>query len=311
MRLPLVWLGAAVLSAGMAAPTPAAGLPGPLVTPAWLEAHRGEVVVLDVRDDPAGFTAESGGHIPGALMIEFARMRTDRVIDGRRISGMLPDAVRFEALMRAAGVPAGKPIVITTQATAPEDLDMAARAYWSIKYYGDDALAILDGGMARWLEEGRAVESGAPPGGRVPAGDWHAGAPRTALLADSAQVAMAADNGVQLIDARPAAFYYGLQRKPAVAEAGHIGKAIDFPAELHARPVGSSQRFLSAAEYRYLFRSLGVQPEKPLIAYCNTGHLAAGAWFITSELLGNHAAALYDGSMLRWSAEGRPAVAVP
>ncbi len=300
-------------------------LPGPLVTPAWLEAHRAAVVVLDVREDPAGFTAEPrfetdpttgrrslvelGGHIHGALMIDYAQMRTDKLIDGRRIAGMLPDARQFEALMRAAGVPAGKPIVIVTQATAPEEVDTAARAYWSIKYYGADELAILDGGMARWLEEGRAVESGAAADRTLPQGDWKAGAPRVRMLADSARVARAAHDGVQLIDARPAAFFFGLQKRPAVAEAGHIAHAIDFPAELHARPVGKSQRFLSVAQYRFIFHAIGVNPQKPMIVYCNTGHMASGAWFIASELFGNHDAALYDGSMLMWAAEGRPVVA--
>jgi thiosulfate/3-mercaptopyruvate sulfurtransferase len=143
----------------------------------------------------------------------------------------------------------------------------------------------------------------------VAMGDWKTGSPRAELIADSNQVAMAIESGVQLIDARPAAYFFGLQKKPTVAVAGHIKGAIDFPAELHARPVGMSQRFLSASEYRSIFSASGVQPEKPLIAYCNTGHMAAGAWFIASELLGNHNAALYDGSLARWTAEGRPMVA--
>lgn len=313
------------------APTSFAGvLPGPLVSPEWLEAHRSQVVVLDVREDPSGFTAEPkfstdaksglrslvalGGHIPGALMIEFSKFRTEKMVDGRKMPYLVPDADQFQTLMRSAGVPKGKPIVIVTQASAPEELDTAARAYWSLKYYGDDNLAILDGGMARWLEEGRAVESAVPAGQeaaqQVVQGDWQTGAPRTRLIADSAQVAKAAEQGVQLIDARPPAYYYGLQKKPVVAAAGHIGSAVDFPAELHARPVGKSQRFLSPSEYRSIFSAMGVQPDKPLIAYCNTGHMASGAWFIASELLGNHDAALYDGSMARWTAEGRPVVAV-
>lgn len=303
----------------------AAALPGPLVTPAWLAAHTAGVVVLDVREDPEGFTAQPrfardpdsgkrrlmqlGGHIPGAHLIEFSSLRADRLIDGRRIHWMLPDAKQFQAVMRAAGVPAGKPIVIVSQGTQPEELDTAARAYWSIKYYGDDQLAILDGGMARWLEEGYPVESAVPVGSRAQAGDWSAGTPRTRLLADSAQVANASRAGAQLIDARPPAFYYGLQKKPVVAAAGHIGGAVDFPPELQTRPVGMSQRFLSAAQYRAILGSMGVKLDKPVIAYCNTGHLASGAWFIVSELLGDHQAAVYDGSMLRWAAEGRPVVA--
>lgn len=303
----------------------AALLPGPLVNPEWLEAHRNEVVVLDVRDDPAGFTseprftldgasgqrtlAEPGGHVPGALMIEFAKLRTERTVDGRSIPFMLPEARQFEAVMRAAGVPRGKPIVIVTQGTAPEEQDEAARAYWSIKYYGGVELAILDGGMARWLAEGHAVESTLAASGNVPAGDWTAGTPHPEIVADSTQVADALRDGVQLLDARPAAFYFGLQKKPAVAAAGHISGALDFPLELQTAPMGIYQHFLSATQYRSMLAAIGVRADRPIITYCNTGHLAAGAWFIASELLGNPHVALYDGSMLRWAAEGRPVVA--
>ncbi len=301
-------LGAAALALAGAAAA-ASALPGPLVTPEWLAAHRAAVTVLDVREDAAGSPAGLGDRIPGSLLVEYSDLRVERLIDGRKIPWMLPDAQHFQAIMRKAGVPAGKPIVIVTPATVPEDLDTAARVYWSLKVYGDDDLAILDGGLARWLAEGRAVETRRSAGGGVAPGDWAAGAPRTEILADSEQVADAAKRGVQLIDARPPAYYFGLAKKPFIAAAGHIGEARDFPAELHARAVDGSQRFLTPAQYRDILESIGVRPDQPVIAYCNTGHMAAGAWFIASELLGDRHAALYDGSMARWAAEGRPVVA--
>jgi len=299
-------------------------LPGPIIDPNWLQVHRTEVVVIDVRESTAEFSmepqfmvdqdtgrrrlVEAGGHIPGALMMEFSKLRTQRLIDGRKISWVVPTAAEFEELMRETGIPADKPIVIVTQGSTPEELDLAARAYWTIKYYGGDDLAILDGGTVGWLEDGHPVVSAAAGKGEISRGDWRAGPPREKLIADSAKVAKALDSGVQLVDVRPAAFYFGLQRKPAVTGVGHIGGAVNFPPELHSRPVGMSQRFLSPAEYREILRGVGVRPEVPLIAYCNTGHMAAGAWFIASEVLGNHSAALYDGSLARWTAEGRPLV---
>lgn len=317
------WAAVAAMTC-LAAVAEAAVLPGPVVSPEWVAAHRDAVTILAVHNSASEFSAEPkyttdpksgkqtlsevGGHIPGALLLEFGKTRVERVIDGRKIGGMLPEASQFEATLQAAGVPAGMPIVIVTPGVAPEDLDTAARVYWSIKYYGGTDLAVLDGGLARWLEEGRAVESSAPAG---KAGDWKAGAVRASLVADSAEVAKAAHSKVQLIDARPAAFFYGLQKRPAVAAAGHIAGALDFPAELRTRPVGLSQRFLGKEEYIGLFRSLGISASKPVITYCNTGHMASGAWFVMSEIVGNAHAAVYDGSMLEWAAEQRPVVAIP
>lgn len=151
-------------------------LPGPLVTPEWLSAHRGEVAVLDVREDPDSFlgapvfeTDDAGrrtlatlaGHIPGALLVEFSKIRTTREIDGRKIGGMVPEAAQFQAYMRSVGVPAGKPLVIVANGEYVEDFDTAARLYWTLRYYGTDEVAILDGGSIRWVEEGREFEAGA------------------------------------------------------------------------------------------------------------------------------------------------------
>jgi thiosulfate/3-mercaptopyruvate sulfurtransferase len=293
-------------------------LPGPLVTPEWLAAHRAEVTVIDVRDEPDGYLgapefetdaagrktlAELKGHIPGALLVDFADVRTTREIEGRKIAGMVPEAAQFQALMRSAGVPAGRPLVIVANGLVIEDYDTAARLYWTLKYYGSDELALLDGGTARWISEGRPTEAEAPA--RV-AGNWAAQPPRAALFADSAAVQAAAASRVQLVDARPLAFYFGLTKRPAVAAHGHIPGALPFPTELRARPQGGGYRFLSADEYRNALAGLGVDPRQPTITYCNTGHMASGAWFVMSEVLGNRQVSLYDGSMVEWANGVRP-----
>jgi thiosulfate/3-mercaptopyruvate sulfurtransferase len=302
----------------------AADLPGPLVTPEWLDQHRGEVTVLDVREDLSTFTAAPGfatdvktgkkslstvaGHIPGALLLDYSKARTDRVIGGRTVKAMLPDRAYFETLMRNAGVSKGKPIVITTVAVRPEDLDTAARIYWSIRYYGDDQLAILDGGMAGWLDAGLAFSTDAPA---TTAGDWTAGAGHPEILADSEEVAKAASARVQLVDARPLPYFLGLAvKRPTVSAAGHIAGAVDFPTEVRAWPAGIVQHFLTPVQYRRVFAGIGIAEQQPTITYCNTGHMASGAWFVMSELLGNKHVKLYDGSMHEWTLENRPVVAL-
>ena len=55
---------------------------------------------------------------------------------------------------------------------------------------------------------------------------------------------------------------------------------------------------------------MGISSQQPTIAYCNTGHLASGAWFVMSEMVGNPNTRLYDGSMHQWTLEKRPTVAV-
>jgi thiosulfate/3-mercaptopyruvate sulfurtransferase len=299
----------------------AAELPGPLVTTAWLSQHASAVVILDVRDDLASFKTapqfeadkvsgkktltELGGHIPGALLLDFAKIRVERTIDGRQVKAMLPDRMAFENLMRDAGVTKGRPIIVTMPGQSVEDLDEAARTYWSFKVYGQNAIAILDGGVAGWIDAGQPVSLDVAAPSR---GDWQASPAHRELVAESQDVADAAASKVQLVDARPLPYYLGLQKKPVVKTAGHIAGAVDFPTEVVSITQGPAAHFLSADQYKAVFERIGVKDHGPSITYCNTGHLAAGAWFVMSEVLGNKQVKLYDGSMHEWALENRPVV---
>lgn len=322
MNSPKRFSAAGLLLALAAAPlAQAIELPGPLVTADWLAQHAAEVTVLDVRDDLDSFTkapefdtdkktgkktlSEFGGHVPGALLVDFAKLRSDRSIDGRTVKAMLPERAAFEAVIRAAGVAQDKPIVIVSPGQSAEDLDEAARTYWSLKYYGSDAIAILDGGVTGWIDAGREASTEAAP---TKAGDWRATEERKALLADSNDVAKAAAAKVQLVDARPLPFYLGLQKKPVVSAAGHIEGAVSLPVDVVASASPRGARFYEPDQYRAVFHQLNVSEQAPSITYCNTGHLASGAWFVMSELLGNKQVRLYDGSMHEWTLEGHPVI---
>lgn len=299
----------------------AVDLPGPVVTPQWLAAHQAEVTVLTVLEDPKAFTTaptyvteggkqvldEVGGHVPGSLLVEFGKLRADRKIEGRAIKAMLVDRDAFQALMQGAGVPSGKPIVVVSEGATGNDLDVAARLYWSLKYYGAKRLAILDGGTTGWLAAGNAVSTDAAPAAK---GDWAASGEDKAILADSDEVAQASKAGGQLIDARPVDFYVGLSKKSSTTKAGHIAGAVVLPPEARTRASGGAERFLDRAQYESVLKALRIDPAKPSIAYCNTGHLASGAWFVMNEVIGTPTK-LYDGSMHEWTAEDRPVVGLP
>ncbi|MDE3010365.1 MAG: sulfurtransferase [Pseudomonadota bacterium] len=317
------WLLAAGLGA-LATPALAVDMPGPLVDVPWLLAHRNEVQVVEVRSDLETFTQEpelgkpdaagrrsvvkAAGQIPGSLPLDFSKVRVDREVNGVKAKLMLPGREAFQQLVRDAGVRAGMPIVIASLGQDVTDLDEAARLYWQFKVYGEDHLALLDGGTAAWIAAGQAVvKRGSAPA----AGDWMAGALRGGLVATSEDVARASlHGGVQLVDARSLPQYYGISKKPVVASFGHIAGARPLSPELLTHEDHGVVHFNSAATFRDLMSQLGFDPKASTITYCNTGHLAAGAWFSLSEIGGNHEVSLYDGSMHLWSLEKRPVVEV-
>jgi thiosulfate/3-mercaptopyruvate sulfurtransferase len=322
MNLPIKSaLLAALLLLGSAA-VQAIELPGPVVRPQWLQQHQNEVNIVDVRSDPASFTMEPvftteknvkslttlGGHIPGALLLDFGKVRVARMIDHREIKWMLPDQQAFQSLMRGIGVKAGLPTVIVPEGASGEDLDMAARVYWSMKVYGDDKLALLDGGTTAWLQQGLAFSSAPPADAQS---TWVATPARMRYVASSTDVAKAIGTKAQIVDARPMPFYVGLVKKPIVGAAGHIKGAVSLPPDLRTTTTDGSIHFLNADQYKAIFQHLNINATKPSITYCNTGHLAAGAWFVFSEVMKNPHTRLYDGSMYEWTTEQRPVVGLP
>jgi thiosulfate/3-mercaptopyruvate sulfurtransferase len=57
--------------------------------------------------------------------------------------------------------------------------------------------------------------------------------------------------------------------------------------------------------------ALGISQDRPVITYCNTGHMASVDWFVLHELLGFENVALFDGSMHSWAKQGLPTSLAP
>jgi thiosulfate/3-mercaptopyruvate sulfurtransferase len=305
----------------------AAGLPGPLVDSAWLAVNLDKVQVVDVRGNVKSYTAkpefetdaksgkqtlsEVGGHIAGARLIDMKNMRTERTLGELKVKYMIPEKADFERAVQAAGVVAGKPIVLVPVGVDVPDMDDALRVYWQFKVYGEDNIAVLDGGMANWLIENRPHSTDAAASSP---GDWVAKADRSArYFASSEDVAKAiAGKSATLVDARDAKNFHGLTKRDYVHAYGHLEGARLYTPDLMFKSTGGALKFMSTNTYRALVSAQGIDPAAPSIAYCNSGHLSAGAWFLMSEVLGSQSARLYDGSLHQWTLEKRPVVgAVP
>jgi len=292
----------------------------PLVTTAWLAENLEDVTVLDVRTSNKSFLSapefwpkssklsKVGGHIPGAQLVLYKHVRGDRVIDGKTIKHMVVTADKFESLMRNAGIDTDKHIVITTNAESTFDLTMAARMFWQVKYFGHNRVSLLNGGTAQWIVDGHDVSSS--PIDNNSKGSWQAKVPNSSIFADSIETTAASKKAeIQLVDVRSLGQYLGSQKSGKAKAKGHIPTAKTFPIELlitHNLPV----KFLTSDELMQLSNALGIDDQQPLITYCNSGHMASGAWFAFHEILGNVNTKLYDGSMHQWTHENRPVVSM-
>lgn len=317
-------LFALALSA-FAAIVQAVTLPGPVVSADWLSKNLADVQIVTVTGDAAVFTrapeivtdpktgkkvvAEVGGHIEGSSLFDFKKARVEKAIATAKVKFLIPEMADFQKLAQGIGVNAGKPIVLVPLGVDISDVDEALRVLWSFKVYGEQNIAVLDGGLAGWLADGKPVTTAAPA---KPAGNWVGNGVNNALVATGDEVAEASKTGkTTLIDARPAPQYYGITKSPSITAAGHVAGAKNFAPDILTRASNGALYFLGKATYEALLKQIGVDPAAPAITYCNTGHLASGAWFMAHEIVGNKNVKLYDGSMHYWTLEKRPVISVP
>ncbi|MEV4421579.1 sulfurtransferase [Patulibacter sp. NPDC049589] len=259
----------------------------PFVDHAWLQEHRDDVVLADVRfylDGRSGREAHEAGHLPGAVFVDLHAVLAGPASDaGGRHPLPAPDA--FAAGLAAVGIGDADVVIAYDDAGGV----MAARLVWMLRATGHDA-ALLDGGIGAWdgpLETG--PESAAPA--VFTARPW----PED-LLAD---VDDATDRANVVIDARPGDRYAGAadQLDP---RAGHIPGARSVPARGNLGPDG---RLLPVDALRERFAAAGVTADAPLVSSCGSGVTACHN-LLAIEHAGLGRGRLYPGS---WSAYSRDA----
>ena len=299
----------------------AAQVPGPLVNADWLAKNKHEVVILDVRKDTASFTENSeetndnpdntaknssnitvAGHIPGANLVSWKKVRVKRTVEGIDLSKLIPTKQEMEILMRDHGVNSDSAVIISMKGRQSKDVTFATRLYWQMKYWGHDNVALLDGGTAAWITAGYETSfSKSYP----EKGNWSAKESFNEILATTADVEKAIADGNQIIDARTEDYYLGLSKKKYVFAAGHIPGAKGFSHKLIINNEKAAT-FLPANKVASLMKSRGIDPKLPSIVYCDSGHYSTGLWFLMHELMGNRRVKQYDGSMHEWTKLKKP-----
>jgi thiosulfate/3-mercaptopyruvate sulfurtransferase len=264
-----------------------------LVSTAWLAEKLREIdlAVVDAtmfmpssgRDARAEYMA---AHIPGARFLDI-----DQLSDcAAATPHMLPPADQFGAAMRELGI--GRDDRIVVYDNSP--LRTAARGWFMLRHYGAERVAILDGGLGKWLDEGRLIESGDP---KPRASRFDAQSRPGEVVAKSE---VRAGLGVPLIDARGRGRFEGSEPDPRPGVApGHIPGARNLPFGALYNDDGTFKR---EEELREAFVAAGADPERPFVASCGSG-VTANSLIFAARLLGNRDTRLYDGSWSEWGAD--------
>jgi thiosulfate/3-mercaptopyruvate sulfurtransferase len=266
----------------------------PLVTTEWLAGELGkpDLVVFDAtkylpNESKDGATEFIRAHIPGARYFDI-----DQIADpDTDLPHMVPTQGRFAKLMGAFGVTNTSRIVFYDQ----KGLASAARGWWLMGLFGHDDAAVLDGGLPKWLKEGRPVQDGEPD---VPR--------RSEFRPDyrASQVRGVGDmlrnvrtRSEQVLDARAAGRFTGAVPEPrAGMRSGHIPGSISVP---YTDLLQEDGTFRPAAEVRRRFEAAGVEGGRPVITSCGSG-VTACILTLGLRIAGLPEGAVYDGSWTEW-----------
>ncbi len=264
-----------------------------LVSTAWLKDHldSSDLRILDATwflpgDDRNAFDSFATAHIPGARFFDI-----DDVSDHRSsLPHMLPPVEKFLSRIRKLGVGEGHTIVVYDQ----QGLFSAARVWWMFRHFGHDNIAVLDGGLPKWVADGGPVTSDP-----TPLKDRHMyAAPRPDMVRDVTQVAHATKlKDHEIIDARAPARFKGEATEPRPGlRSGHIpgSKNVPFQTLLNA-----DHTLKSPSDLRAVFKAAGVDLSKPAITTCGSG-VTAAILTLALDVLGKSDHGLYDGSWAEW-----------
>ncbi|MEO6432870.1 MAG: sulfurtransferase [Sphingomicrobium sp.] len=267
---------------------------GDFVSTQWLADNLGaeDLAIVDCtaflptmpRDARAEFRT---AHIPGARFLDIAEVADPT----HPAPHMLPTADDFGTAMERLGIGRDERIVIYDNSP----LRTAARGWFMLRHHGARHVTVLDGGLEKWLAEGRTVESG---DARLRPGRIFAAEKAADEVVSKEDILAGTD--LEIVDARSHARFSGAEPDPRPTVApGHIPGAKSLPMTALYNDDGTLR---DADEIRALFAAAGIDPARPFIASCGSG-VSANSLLLAARKIGGVGGKLYDGSWSEWGTD--------
>ena len=272
--------------------------PEALVSTQWVQDNLGQpgLVIVECDED---ILLYSTGHISGAVKIdwhtELNHPDNRDYIDGEAMA----------LLLSSKGISRDDTIVLY----GDKSNWWATYAMWVFKLFGHEDIRIMNGGRAKWVEEGRELTKETP---QRPTTNY------PVIQRDDSSIRAFKDDviahfGKPMIDVRSLPEYTGEKLhmpdypNEGASRGGHIPSARSVP---WGKAVKEDQTFKSIEELNQIYRvDAGISDASDVIAYCRIGERSSHTWFVLSYLLGIPKVRNYDGSWTEWGSSVRVPIA--
>ena len=267
----------------------------------WLSKNQKDkkLVIIDTRKSEE-FTK---GHIQGAINIPKKEWFKGQV-NGVKKYYNTPE--QTQSILQNAGLKDDSLVVFYSSGLNVTDFADSASALWILYTYGFKNTAILNGGFEKWKFEKKEVSTSLS---NIKKSDIEIDTFDKNSLASLDEIIEAMYNeDIQISDARVSAFYRGDKGRDDLAKKGRIATSKLTPMIRHQKKENSYYVFNTSEESKKILHNggFGIELDKALIVYCNTGHKARGLWFISKFLVGMNDVKVYDGSMVEYTRTDLP-----
>jgi thiosulfate/3-mercaptopyruvate sulfurtransferase len=261
-----------------------------LASTEWLAEHLNDpnLRIVDLRyyfDGRDGHAIYLQGHLPGAVHASYP---TDLGDPSQMPTNLIPAPEQMAATMRRLGI-SNDTVVVGYD---DEGGHFASRLWLNLTYYGHDNVKVLNGGIQKWVAEGRPLATGEVT---PPPGTFRPGQPRENLRIRGGELrAKLGEPNLALLDVRRLSEYTGEELR--AARGGRIPGA---KLLLWRDNLTGDWQFRPAEEIRARHDAVGATPDQEIVTYCQGGVRAAHAAF-SLRLIGYENVRVYDGSWAEW-----------
>ena len=265
--------------------------PEALVSTEWVAAHRGDPTVRLVESNEDILLYDTG-HVPGAVKVDW-HVDLNDPLERDYVS-----KAAFESLMQRLGISNDTMVIFY----GDKNNWWATYAFWVFQLFGHSNAAVMDGGRAKWVAEGRDLTRDVPSFSATSYVAQDRSDEKIRAFRDDVLVHIAARK--PLVDVRSPGEYSGqLLHMPdypqeGAMRGGHIPGAKSVP---WARAANADATFKPAADLRAIYeQEQGLKSSDEVIAYCRIGERSSHTWFVLTYLLGYPNVRNYDGSWTEW-----------